>query len=159
MTSKHRRFEFAVGIAGLLFLTSGLFAATPPFRQAAGSPVSVGSRPTGVATADFNHDGKQDIAVTNSNDNTVMILLGDGSGGFAAAPGSPITVGNFPYAVLAKDFDNDGKMDLAVVNAGAGNVTILLGNGAGGFAPAPGSPVYVSGIIPNTSPPATSTAT
>lgn len=132
--------------AGLAMLA--VFAATnvcgvPLFVTAPGSPVNVGSRPTGVAVGDFNGDGKQDLAVANALNNNVTVLLGNGAGGFAVAPGSPVTVGSFPYAIIAKDFNHDGKTDLAVVNSLSNNVTILLGNGAGGFASAPGSPFAV----------------
>ena len=41
---------------------------------------------------------------------------------------------------MAADFNKDSKLDLAVSNAGSAsnNVTVLLGNGAGGFTAAPG---------------------
>ncbi|HKW33302.1 MAG TPA: FG-GAP-like repeat-containing protein [Candidatus Acidoferrum sp.] len=54
-------------------------------------PVAIpaGSNPTAVATGDFNGDGKQDFAVVNQNDNSVSIFLGDGTGKFTAATGSP----------------------------------------------------------------------
>lgn len=125
-----------------VFAATNVFA-IPLFIPAPGSPVNVGGRPTGVTVGDFNGDGKQDVAVANAHDNTVTVLLGNGAGGFAVAPGSPIAVGLFPYAIIAKDFNHDGKTDLAVVNSLSNNLTILLGNGAGGFAPAPGSPFAV----------------
>jgi hypothetical protein len=86
-----------------------------------------------VTTADFNNDGKPDIAAADSETNTVTILLNNGSGGFAFAPGGPIAVGTAPKQLVAGDLNNDGFQDLAVPNSGAGTVTILLGNGAGGF--------------------------
>ncbi len=86
-----------------------------------------------VTTADFNNDGKPDIAAADSETNTVTILLNNGSGGFTFAPGGPIAVGTTPKQLTAGDFNNDGFRDLAVPNSGAGTVTILLGNGSGGF--------------------------
>jgi hypothetical protein len=45
------------------------------FTQASGSPFAVGQGPIGIATADFNGDGKLDLAVVNVTDGTVSILL------------------------------------------------------------------------------------
>src|SRR6266849_1101619 len=39
----------------------------------------------------------------------------------------------FPVSVAVGDFDGDGRPDLAVVNSGASNVSVLLGNGDGTF--------------------------
>lgn len=95
-----------------------------------------------VTVGDFNGDGKLDLAVCNF-ENTVTILLGDGSGNFTTASGSPIPVGNNPDAIVAGDFNNDGKLDLAIANYGDGTVTLLLGNGNGTFTQAAGSPYAV----------------
>jgi hypothetical protein len=93
--------------------------------------------------ADFNGDGKLDIAVAESNSsvfpNSVNVLLGNGDGTFQAAVSYP--VGDFPYGVAVGDFNGDGKLDLAVVNvcgsdstcASNGTVSILLGKGDGTF--------------------------
>ena len=105
------------------------------------SPISLGSSLSAVVAADFNGDGKLDIAVTDSAANTVIILLGNGDGTFGAP--TTIPVGNNPYAIVAGDFNNDGKLDLAIVNTGDNTVTLLLGKGDGTFTPAPGSPYPV----------------
>ena len=113
------------------------------FTAASGSPLTVGTGPTAIATGDFNGDGNADLAVANSNDNTVSILLGDGSGGFTAASGSPLTVGTGPTAIATGDFNGDGNADLAVANSNDNTVSILLGDGSGGFTAASGSPLTV----------------
>ncbi len=114
------------------------------FSAAAGSPVAVGNLPSAVTTGDFDGDGKPDLAVTNAASNTVTILLGSGTGGFTQPVGSPITVGNYPDAVTAGDFNGDGQQDLAVGNFNSNSVTILLGIGGGGFSVAAGSPITVA---------------
>src|SRR5437660_11410120 len=43
------------------------------------------------------------------------------------------TVGTNPVAAEAADFNGDGKVDIAVINSGSNNVSILLGNGDGTF--------------------------
>ena len=97
-------------------------------------PITVGNHPRLVAVGDFNGDGHADLAVANSGDGTVNILLGT-AGGFTQPAGSPITVGASPRSVTIGDFNGDGVADLAVADSGPSNntVTILLGNGSGGF--------------------------
>jgi hypothetical protein len=109
------------------------------FLPATGLPVSVGANPTDLVSADFNGDGNLDLAVTNSTDNTLTILLGNGDGTFSPVTSSPAT-GTTPFGLAAGDFNGDGKLDLAVANFDENTVTILLGNGDGTFAPAPSPP-------------------
>jgi hypothetical protein len=107
---------------------------TPSFTPQV--PVPVGGQPSFVVAADFNGDGKLDLAVANSGGTTVSIRLGNGAGGFSAGPA--LAVGERPRCVAVADFNGDGKPDLAVANAIG--VSIRLGNGAGGFTPAPDIP-------------------
>ncbi len=109
--------------------------------QAAGSPYNVGDEPSSIAVADFNLDGKPDLAVANGATNNLTILLGNGSGSFTQAAGSPFSAGSNPFSVAVGDFNLDGKPDLAIANYNSANVTILLGNGSGGFTEPAGSPV------------------
>jgi hypothetical protein len=115
------------------------------FTPAPGSPAAVGSQPYGVAVGDFNGDGIQDLAVTNYNGHSVTILLGDGTGRFTPALGSPVSVGNNPISAAVGDFNGDGIQDLAVSNNNSNNVSILLGDGTGRFVNAAGSPVASGG--------------
>jgi len=69
--------------------------------------------------------------------------LGNGSGGFARATGSPLTVGTTPISIVVGDFNRDGIEDLATANYDSNDITVPLGNGSGGFAPATGSPFKV----------------
>jgi FG-GAP-like repeat len=112
---------------------------------ASASPFAVGTHPVSMAVADFNQDGIADLAVANYGNNNVTVLLGDGSGGFAAASGSPFAVGNNPISAAVGDFNGDGIADVAVANSGSNNVTVLLGNGSGGFTAATASPFAVGG--------------
>src|SRR4051794_19927794 len=68
--------------------------------------VNVGTQPQSVAMADFNGDGKQDLAVADINGNQLSVLLGSGGGGFSPAAGSPIAIIR-PYFVAAGDFNGD----------------------------------------------------
>ncbi|MHB8644345.1 MAG: FG-GAP repeat domain-containing protein, partial [Thermomicrobiales bacterium] len=84
-----------------------------------------------VAVADFNGDGKVDLAVTYGA-SRLSILLGDGHGTFIPAPGSPITVNGGNNLAVTGDFNGDGKADLALLLPG-GSLYVLLGNGDGTF--------------------------
>ena len=99
---------------------------------ATGILLPVGSGPVSVVVADFNGDGKADLAIANNASNNVTVLLGDGNGNFVAAAGSPFFAGTGPAALAIADFNGDGKTDLAVVNS-TNNGLILFGNGSGGF--------------------------
>jgi hypothetical protein len=107
------------------------------FTEAAGSPITVGSGPIFIAAKDFNNDGHLDLAVANHTSDKVSIFLGNGDGTFTEAAGSPITVGSQPVSIAVGDFDNDGNLDLAVANFVDKSVSILLGDGSGGFSVAP----------------------
>ncbi len=96
--------------------------------------VTVGHIPSSIVIGDFNSDGIQDIAVASSYENSVRLLLGNGSGGFTLRPGT-IGVGAGPVAIVSADFNNDGKQDLATVNPGDNSVSILIGTGSAGFGP------------------------
>jgi len=101
------------------------------------STFSTGQEPYALASGDFNGDGKLDLAVANVTGQTVSILLGKGDGTFQTQ--KEYAAGYAPIALAVGDFNGDGKLDLAVANGGnksngqPGTVTILLGNGKGGF--------------------------
>ncbi len=94
-----------------------------------------------LAAADLNHDSRPDLIVADLDDGAVGILLNDGGGRFHAAPGSPLACGPSPNDFAVADFNHDGNADLAIVNTQTPFITILLGDGRGGFRAAPGSPV------------------
>ncbi|HVS73807.1 MAG TPA: FG-GAP-like repeat-containing protein [Candidatus Acidoferrales bacterium] len=123
-----------------IFLSDG----SGGFTQAPGSPLLLGGGaqgPVAIALADFNNDGKQDLAVVNRTTNNVSILLGKGDGTFTEATGSPIPVGNTPVALAAGDLNGDARPDLAVVNQAGNSMTILLNNGDATFSAATNSPL------------------
>ena len=103
----------------------------------------------GVAVADFNHDGKPDVAFLQVSGGVhyVSVMLGNGNGTFAA----PVNVFTFPandysQGILARDFNGDGKMDIAFTVSQLNEIVVLPGNGNGTF----GAPI----ITPTTLPPA-----
>ena len=105
--------------------------------------IRVGQGPRWVSTADMNRDGNVDIVVTNAASGTVSVLLGDGNGQFKEAAGSPFAAGHDPNDIAVADMNGDGNPDLIIPNHQAPTITILLGDGRGGFRAAPGSPFDV----------------
>jgi hypothetical protein len=136
----------AVGTASVTVSNPGVAAASNPEFFAVMNPnVSVGfslshtstaAIPDGIVTADFNGDGRPDLAVVASNVvGEVYVFLGNGDGTFAPAVAYS-TGGQYPQSVAVGDFNGDGKPDLAVANYNDGtecSVAILLGNGDGTF--------------------------
>ena len=82
-------------------------------------------------TADFNKDGRLDLAVANSSSNNVSVLLGKIDGTFQPAQTS--ATGARPVAIDVGDFNADGRLDLVTANYSDNTFSVLLGNGQGGF--------------------------
>jgi hypothetical protein len=82
-----------------------------------------------VVTADFNGNGRLDLAVLDYSSNTVTVVLGNGDGTFQ--PAKIVATGLSPGSLAVGDFNGDGKLDL--VTANANDMSVLLGNGDGTF--------------------------
>jgi hypothetical protein len=108
-----------------------------------------------VVVADVNGDGILDLVTSNEfapgGDGGVSVLLGIGHGTFH--PSKQIVKGGSPSFVAVGDFNNDGKLDIAVANEPnpsqvitvtggpvPNSVSILLGNGNGTFQPSIDTP-------------------
>ncbi len=113
---------------------SVLFTITPSrpsINVSVGATFTTGNGPVGLVAADFNGDGKTDVAVADEGGNTLSVLLGNGDGTFQ--PHTVYATGGGPTNLVVGDFNADGKLDLAVTNLNDGTVSILLGNGDGTF--------------------------
>ncbi|QMS87192.1 DUF4347 domain-containing protein [Nostoc edaphicum CCNP1411] len=95
-----------------------------------------GLSPSSVAVADFNKDGKLDLVTANNLSNNISVLLGKGDGSFQAAVNFALDSASAPISIVVGDFNDDGKSDIVTVNNASQNISLLLGNGTGGFATA-----------------------
>ncbi len=102
------------------------------------------SRPMTSAVADFDGDKRLDIVITNYGTESIGILMGRSDGTFS----SPIilTTGydSFPRSIAVGDFNNDGRMDVAVANFGTSNIGLFFGSGDGTFL---NQSIYSTGVF------------
>jgi hypothetical protein len=110
----------------------------PSFSPAVSYPA--GPTPQDIVTADFNNDGRLDLATLSPGFHSVSVLLGDGTGGFGAAKNSAGTNNTYQEGTLTvADFNNDGRLDLATAVYGYyeystfGRLDVWMGNGDGTF--------------------------
>lgn len=141
-------------------INSNSFLGVPSAANFPETSFAVGNNPVALAASDFNFDGLPDLAVANQNDNSISVLLNQGSGNFAAATNSPIALAateTAPASIATGTFGNTvtsasgvatPTTDLVVANSKSNNVTVLLGNGDGTFVEAAGSP-YAVGTNPS----------
>src|SRR6185437_13629726 len=113
-----------------------------------GIGIPVGNSPTAIITADFNKDGKADLAVSNLGSDNVSILLGNGSGFYGTSTNFSIPINSQPLFLCTADFNEDGNLDIATANSNVNNVSVILGSATGAFSPAnnyitPGTPFSI----------------
>ena len=89
-------------------------------------------RTSWVEPVDVTGDGLLDLVACGEGDDTVVVLEGDGRGGFAFLS-SVLSGGDGPYSLDVAEYTGDDIPDVAVVNRWSKTVTILQGDGAGGF--------------------------
>lgn len=94
------------------------------FEAASPRDFAAGNGPSSIAVADYNLDGKSDLAVSDVTDNAVTVLLNSGDGSFT--PLSEIPVGNGPVSITTADFNDDGRPDVATADRAAAEATVIL---------------------------------
>lgn len=121
----------AIGTSSALLLIAGLAQGGITFNPAVS--YAAAQRPDGVAVADLNGDGINDMAVSTDTPDRVQIRLGRVDGTFGPALLFAMPSGSGPGAIVAGDFDGDGDRDLAIVLKNSARVGIMSNNGSGFF--------------------------
>jgi hypothetical protein len=117
----------SVAIAALVFGSQTLF-----YNR---TDLTVGTSPWKVAIADFNHDGKPDIAYLLSGGGapSVSILLGQGNGIFFGPITTTLGAAAAAKVMAVGDLNNDGFPDVITCDFDNSKIYVLLGNGDGTF--------------------------
>jgi hypothetical protein len=133
-------FASADAQAGPRVVVAGGGGGGPMFTAGPSSSLSSSSSlfyPGGIVSGEFDstNNSNLDIATTNYSSGEVTVMLGNGSGGFTQAPGSPISLTPGIVPIATAKFGTDPYPDLAVANEtqSPATVTILKGDGQGGF--------------------------
>jgi hypothetical protein len=134
--NKDNKKDLAVMVASdvVILLGDGDGTFQPPLSNS----LSSGAQ-GGIAIADLNRDGNQDIVVGTGNVEAVAVLLGNGNGTFGAPKYFYDPLADVPSAVAVGDFNGDGIPDIATGESGccpstsSSAVSVIQGNGDGTF--------------------------
>jgi hypothetical protein len=118
----------ATNTAVSVFLNEG----NGQFDLVSSTLLPAGSISTGLAAGDVNGDGKADVIVSNYQDHSLTILLGDGTGSFAAPAIYSTGPDVMPIDPVLADMNGDGYVDI-VVGSDTSNIGVLVNNGNGTF--------------------------
>jgi hypothetical protein len=105
-----------------------------------------GQRPYRVIAAQFTRSGNMDLVAAGLVTNQIFILLGNGDGTFKKLPPFFASV---PVGLATGDFNEDGNLDLAVIEGngtGNGAIAIFLGDGKGGFKLSGSNPIGIESV-------------
>ena len=119
------------------------------FTRAPGSPFAVGPSPYPLAVGDVNGDGHLDIVATATAtgpsraqqlplSRALTLLLSDGRGSFRSSQ-LPLRTGE-PWFAVISDLNGDSKPDIVATHHDVNQLTVMLGDGRGGFGESPASP-------------------
>lgn len=126
------------------------------FTRLPRSPFPVGPSPYPFAVGDINGDGQLDIVATATAtgplraqqltlSKALTLLLADGKGGYSSTE-LPLRTGE-PWFAAISDINGDRKLDIVATHHDMNKLTVLIGNGRGGFAEASGSPFDFGGKV------------
>jgi hypothetical protein len=91
------------------------------------------SNPLSIAVADFNNDSRLDIVLADFWAASIDLFFGYGDGTFSDVITYSTGSSSSSASVAVGDFNNDGRLDVAVANSATDNIGVLFGNGNGTF--------------------------
>ena len=132
----------AVGV--LLGTGNGTFQAITMYSSGSSSS------PRNLKVADINGDGFPDLVTANSGNNSISLLLGNGTGTFPSVTTYPMGYNSQPWDVAVADVNGDGRLDILTTYSITSQVAVLLNTSSGIQAAAPystGSGTVPTGIV------------
>jgi len=90
-------------------------------------------RTYGAYAGDLNGDGFHDFTVPNEDANDIRVYFNNGKGNYTFSSRHPLTPPARPSTNEGVDFNGDGVIDFAVGNIRGNSVSVLFGDGRGGF--------------------------
>lgn len=93
----------------------------------------VGIYPAWITSADFNNDGKPDLATACNSTGEVSVLINTGTGTFL--PAVNYWTSSWPSNIISNDFNNDGNVDIVTSNSASSDISVFFGSGTGTFSP------------------------
>lgn len=136
MLHRSTRLPTAVLLPALVASSCG--AAPIQIGEARFAPRTIEAEGPVVAVGDINRDGKADLVAAGDE---ISLFEGDGRGGLR--PTQRLPAGENPVGLALADIDHNGTVDIVVANHETDYLTLLLGDGKGGFSPSPNSPLRI----------------
>jgi large repetitive protein len=115
----------------ILFCTSWAAAQCPNIEFLSAGNFGIGGTSSFAIAGDFNRDGLLDVAVANTETNTISIFLAQGSGSLSQPQNISLSIN--PRFIVTGDFNDDGFLDLVVSSSNSTQIAFLAGRSSGFF--------------------------
>ncbi|CAF1175169.1 unnamed protein product [Rotaria sordida] len=101
------------------------------FNQQKTYSIGKNSGPVSITVGYINNDNQLDIAVANSNSNTICILFGYKNESFAVITTYSTGISSAPSSIISDDLNKDNHTDIVVITSGTNKILVFLGMGNG----------------------------